>query len=379
MDFGFSSEQEMLRQSARRFLSEQCPISLVRRMMADPTALDPALWTQLVELGWTGLLIPEAYGGSGGSFLDLTVVLEQAGYALMPGPFFTAVLLGTPALAAAGTPTQQAQLLPACAAGQSIVSWAIAEAPTALYEPAAIQMRARADAGGWVMSGHKLMVWDAQVAQTLVVAARSTAGQGQEGISLFLVPTQTTGVTITPQPSIDSTRKLCAVTLNDVAVGEAALLGPRDGGWPVIRRSLELATAGLCAELVGVAQRALDLSVAYAKTRVQFGHPIGAFQAIKHKCVDMLMMVENARSLTYYACWALAEQRPDAGAAVAMAKAYASDTAKNVTSEAIQIHGGIGFTWAHDIQLFHRRALAGEANFGNAPLHREAVAKALSL
>jgi len=379
MDFGFSPEQEMLRQSARRFLSEQCPTTFVRRMMADPTGLDPALWARLVELGWTGLLIPEAHGGSGGSFLDLTVVLEEAGYALMPGPFFSAVLLGAPAIAAAGTAAQQAQLLPACAAGQSIVTWAIAEAPTALYQPSAIQMAARAGAGGWVLSGQKLMVWDAQVARMLVVAARTRAGQGDEGISLFLVPPQAKGITLTPQPGVDSTRKLCAITFDEVAVNEAALLGPRDAGWPILRSALELATAGLCAELVGVAQRALDLSVAYAKTRVQFGHPIGAFQAIKHKCVDMLMMVENARSLTYYACWALAERRSDGAAAVAMAKAYTSDMAKQVTSEAIQVHGGIGFTFQHDIHLFHRRALAGEANFGNVPLHREAVAKALSL
>lgn len=379
MDFGFSPEQEMLRQSARRLLSEQCPSSFVRRMMADPSGHDPRLWARLGELGWTGLLIPEAHGGIGGSFLDLTVVLEEAGYALLPGPFFTAVLLGAPAIAAAGTPAQQQQLLPACAAGELIATWAVAEAPAALYEPAAIQMRARPAAGGVVLSGQKLTVWDAQVAQMLIVAARTTEGTAAEGISLFLVPTQTKGLTVTPVASVDTTRKLCAVTLDEVAVAEAALLGPRDAGWPIARQALELATAGLCAELVGVAQRALDLSVAYAKTRVQFGRPIGAFQAIKHKCVDMLMMVENARSLTYYACWALGEQRTDAGQAVAMAKAYTSDMAKLVTSEAIQIHGGIGFTWAHDIQLFHRRALAGEASFGNAPLHREAVAKALFL
>jgi alkylation response protein AidB-like acyl-CoA dehydrogenase len=176
---------------------------------------------------------------------------------------------------------------------------------------------------------------------------------------------------------VDMTRRLCHVKFDGVTVSGANLLGQEGQGWPILRRTLDIATAALSAEMVGTAQKALDIAVDYAKTRVQFGKPIGSFQAVKHKCVDMMVAVENTRSLTYYACWTVDERLAEAATAVPMAKAYASDMAKNVTSEAIQVHGGIGFTWEHDMHLYHRRALAGEANFGNAPIHRETVAKSL--
>jgi alkylation response protein AidB-like acyl-CoA dehydrogenase len=212
----------------------------------------------------------------------------------------------------------------------------------------------------------------------MAVAVRTASGsKPEDGITILLVPTNAKGVTITQLKTVDMTRRLCHVKFDNVTVAANNMLGKENAGWPILRRTLDICTVALAAEMVGTAQKALDLSVEYAKTRVQFGKPIGSFQAVKHKCVDMMVAVENARSLTYYACWTVDERVPEAASAVPMAKAYASDMAKNVTSEAIQVHGGIGFTWEHDMHLFHRRALSGEANFGNAPIHRETVAKSL--
>ncbi len=223
-----------------------------------------------------------------------------------------------------------------------------------------------------------MFVPDAHVANGMAVAVRTESGNNPEqGITILLVPTNAKGVTVTQLKTVDMTRRLCHVKFENVTVASTNVLGKENQGWPVLRRVLDIATAGLAVEMVGTAQKALDMSVEYAKTRVQFGKPIGSFQAVKHKCVDMMVAVENARSLAYYACWTVDERTPEAATAVPMAKAYASDMAKNVTSEAIQVHGGIGFTWEHDMHLYHRRALAGEANFGNAPVHRETVASSL--
>jgi alkylation response protein AidB-like acyl-CoA dehydrogenase len=344
-------------------------------MMADATAHSEALWRKLVELGWTALLVPEEHGGLGASFEDLIVVLEEAGRALLPGPFLATVLCGTPAVVAGGSAAQRAALLPRLARGDLLMTLAVAEAEGRFDAPG-IALRARRDASGIVLSGEKHFVPDAHVAEVLVVAARS-GGAGEDGVTLCLVDARASGVTVTPLRSVDMTRRICRVTLDGVRVPAEAVLGTPGEGWPILRRTLEQATAGLCAEMVGSAQRALDLSVAYAKERHQFGRPIGSFQAIKHKLADMLIAVENARSLAYYAAWAVTEDAPVAAQAVAMAKAYCSDMVKQVTSEAIQAHGGIGFTWEHDMHLFHRRALAQEAAFGSAPAHRAVVAAAL--
>lgn len=369
----------MLRDGARRFLAENCPSGMIRRMMAHETAHDQQLWHKLAELGWLGLLIPERYGGTGGGLLDMTVLLEETGRALMPGPFFTAALMGATLVTEGAGEEQRGQLAPRIADGSLIVTPAIAEM-SGRFRPDAIQMRAERQDGGYLLTGEKMFVWDAQVAGMFAVAARTGAAHApRDAIALFLVPAGASGLDITPLTTVDMTRRLCHLRFDHVPVAESSVLGELDRGWPVAERTLAVATAGLCAEMVGTAQHALDMAVEYAKTRVQFGKPIGSFQAVKHKCVDMLVAVENARSLTYYACWALSEGNVEAATAVAMAKAYASDIAKTVTSEAIQIHGGIGFTWEHDIHLFHRRALAGEGIFGNAPEHREAVARAFSL
>jgi alkylation response protein AidB-like acyl-CoA dehydrogenase len=376
LDFGFSEEQEMLRDAAKRFLADNCPTTFVRKMMADPTAHDRQFWSKLNELGWPGLLIPESYGGQAGTFLDMTVVAEEAGKALVPGPFFTAALLGAPLLIEGGSEAQKKDLLPRIARGEFIATLALAEAP-GRFDSGGVQLKAAKSAAGYTISGEKFFVPDAHVANLMAVAVRTGAPGGADGTTVLLVPTDASGVTITQLKTVDMTRRLCHVKFDGVKVPATAVLGAEGAGWKFVGRVLDIAIAALAAEMVGTAQKTLDMSVEYARTRVQFGKPIGSFQAVKHKCVDMMVAVENARSLTYYACWTVDERSAEAATAVPMAKAYTSDMAKNVTSEAIQVHGGIGFTWEHDLHLYHRRALAGEANLGNGPVHRETVAHAL--
>ncbi|HTT75442.1 MAG TPA: acyl-CoA dehydrogenase family protein [Candidatus Binataceae bacterium] len=374
MDFGFSEEQEMLRDAAKRFLADNCSTKFVRQVMASETAHDTGFWDKLVGLGWPGLLIPEAFGGQGGTFLDLTVIAEEAGKALIPGPFFATAMLGAPALIEGGSDAQKKEFLPKIAEGKFIPTVAIAEA-SGRFDAGGIELFATKKGSSYALTGEKFFVPDAHVADAIIVAARTSKGTGEDGITLLCVPAKEKGVTVTQLKTVDMTRRLCHIKFDNVNATE--LIGKEGAGWPILRRTLDIATAALSAEIVGTAQKALDIAVEYAKTRVQFGKPIGSFQAIKHKCVDMMVAVENARSLTYYACWTVDERVAEAASAVPMAKAYASDMGKNVTSEAIQVHGGIGFTWEHDMHLYHRRALAGEANFGNAPVHRETVAKSL--
>ena len=379
MNFGFSEDQELLRDTARKFLDSECPTTFVRKMMADETAHSTELWKKIAQLGWLGIIVPEEYGGSGGNFLDLVVILEEMGKSLLPGPFFATVLLGSTAVLAGGSAAQKAALLPTVAAGNLLLTLAVAE-PSGRYDAAGVTLAATSKGSDFVLSGEKLFVQDAHVADQLVVAARTSQGSNpQDGITLFLVDAKAPGVRISQLKTVDMTRRQCHVAFQDVAVAGSQVLGEVGKGWPIVRRVLDQAMAGLCVEVVGTAQKALDIAVAYAKERVQFGKPIGSFQAVKHKCVDMMVQVENARSLTYYAAWTVDENVPEVGQAVPMAKAYCSDMAKTVTSEAIQVHGGIGFTWEHDMHLFYRRGLAAEAAFGSAPVHREVVAQTLNL
>jgi alkylation response protein AidB-like acyl-CoA dehydrogenase len=365
VDFGFSPEQDMLRAAARKLLDTECPPTLVRAMLADATAHHPALWRHLADLGALGILIPDDAGGQGGSFLDLVVLLEEMGKSLLPGPFFATTLLGALALTLAGSAPQRRAWLPALASGERLATL------TLDADQGEIAPTAERTADGYRVRGTQAFVMDAHVADTLVVAARAAAGT-----TLFVLDARTQGVEVTPLRTVDMSRRLATVRL-DVTLPLTAMLGSEGGGTPIVQRVLQHARAGLAVEAVGVAQRALDLAVAYANERKQFGRPIGSFQAVKHKCVDMMVGVETARSLAYYAAWAVSENAADAEAAVAMAKAYAGDVAKAVTSEAIQVHGGIGFTWEHDIHLYHRRALAIAAAFGSAVEHRETVARTM--
>ena len=381
MDFGFSQEQDLLRQTTRTFLDKECPSTFVRRMLDEPAGATDDFWQKLAELGWLGLIYPEAYGGAGLGFVDLTVVLEEMGRVVMPGPYFSTVLLGGLALREAGSEAQKGEWLPKIASGEARATLAFLE-ETPGWNAAAIQLAAKPKGDGFTLSGTKLFVPDARTADLLVVAARTAKPAKEDprhGVSLFLVPARAKGVGTTLLPTMDQTRKLCEVTLSRVEVGPEALLGGLHQGWAPLARVLDRATVGLCAEMCGGAQRVLEMCTDYAKILTAFGKPIGAYQAIKHKCADMLVAVENAKSITYYAAWAVDEDVPEAPLAASMAKAYVSDAYRKAAGDGIQIHGGIGFTWEHDLHLYFKRAKGSEVTFGDAALHRERVAQLIAL
>jgi alkylation response protein AidB-like acyl-CoA dehydrogenase len=381
MDFGFSHEQDLLRQTARGFLDKECGSAFVRRMMDDPLGTTEDVWKRLAELGYLGLIYPEEHGGAGLGFVDLTVVLEEMGRVVMPGPFFSTVLLGGLTLAEGGSEAQREHWVPRIVAGDARVTLALTEEAVG-WDAAAVQLKASRHRNGFALTGTKLFVPDAGAADLLIVAARTAKPTGEapgHGVSLFAIPAGTGGLSSTPLPMMDQTRKLSEVTLSHVVVGEDALVGPLHGGWPVLARVLDRAAVGLCAEMCGGAQRLLDMCTEYAKVRVAFGKPIGAYQAIKHKCADLLVLVENAKSITYYAAWAVDSSPAEVPLAAAMAKAYVSDAFRRAAADAIQIHGGIGFTWEHDAHLYFKRAKSSEMLLGDATLHRERVAQLIDL
>lgn len=378
MDIGFTEEQELLRDTARKFLDAECDSRFVRARMAEPAALTDQFWRQLAEQGWLCIVYPEADGGSGLGLVDLVVLMEEMGRRVMPGPYLATVLLGGAAIAEAGAPAQRREWLPRIAAGAAKAALAWTE-PNLRWDAAGIALSARAAGGGFSLSGSKLFVGDAHLADVLVVAARTRDGSTMEdGVSLFLVPKDTPGLAVTVLPTIDETRKLCEVQLDNVAVPGAALLGEIDGGWAPLARVVARATVALCAEMCGGAQQVLDMTVDYAKLRVAFGRPIGSYQGVKHQAADMLVALENAKSLTYYAAWAVDQGVEEAPLAVSMAKAAASDMARRVAGAGIQLHGGIGMTWEHDLQLYFKRAKACEVAFGDATWHRERVARLIN-
>jgi alkylation response protein AidB-like acyl-CoA dehydrogenase len=379
MDFGFNADQEMLRATARKFFENECTSDFVRARMAEDGGFTDEFWTKLAEQGWLGLVYPEPYGGAGLGFVDLTVLMEEMGRAVMPGPFFSTVLLGGLTLLEAGSDAQKKEWLTKIAEGQARVTLAWTE-PSARWDAAGVTTTAKATGSGFTLSGTKLFVPDAHVAHALVVVARTAESQNPEdGISLFLVPTDAKGVSVTLLPTMDQTRKLCEVKLDDVAVPAAAMLGTRGGGWTPLTRVVQRATVALCAEMCGGAQKVLDMTTEYAKIRIAFGKPIGSYQGVKHKAADMLVDVENAKSLTYYAAWAVDENVPEAALAASMAKAYTSDAFRKVAGAGIQLHGGIGFTWEHDLHLYFKRAKASEFTFGDSTYHREKVAQLIDL
>ena len=378
MNFGFNDEQELLRSTARKFFENECGSDTVRRLMETPEGISPDLWTKLAEQGWLGLVYPEAYDGMGLGLVDLVVLMEEMGRAVVPGPYFSAVLLGGLAIAEAGSEAQKKEWLPRIAAGDRRVALAWME-PSAQLGPAGVTLTAVEKGGKYTLSGTKLFVHDAHTADALVVAARTRPGAGADGVSLFLVPKGTKGLEVTLLPTMDQTRKLCEVALSDVTIGPDALLGAAGAGWAPLARVLDRATVALCAEMCGGAQKVLDMTVEYAKIRQAFGRPIGSYQGVKHRAADMLVDVENSKSITYYAAWALDEGVAEAPLAVSMAKAYVSDAYRRVAAAGIQLHGGIGFTWEHDLHLYFKRAKGSEFTFGDATHHRERVAQLVNL
>jgi alkylation response protein AidB-like acyl-CoA dehydrogenase len=376
MDFAFSEEQEMLRRSARDFLAKECSSKVVRKLMESSDPYDEGLWQKVAGLGWTALGIPEEYGGVG-TFLDLVVVLEEAGRALMPGPFFATMGLAVPAIIESGTGAQKKETLGAIAQGSARATLAFTE-PSGRWDAGSVTLTAKPSGGGWQLDGVKQFVPDAEAADYMVVAAR-TRGEGEDGISLFLVKGRPKGMTVTPLKTLDQTRRWNEVRFDGIQLDAGSLMGAADKAWPHLKRALEWATAALCAEMVGGTQKVLETSTDYAKARHQFGKPIGIYQAVSHKLADMLVLSESGRSATYYAAWAVDADAPDRSLAASMAKAYVSDAYRKVAGDGIQVHGGIGFTWEHDMHLYFKRAKSSEVTLGDATYHRELVAQSLDL
>jgi len=362
MQFGLTETQQTLKNTVRKFLAAECPLAEVRKQMETETAFDAALWSKIAEQGWTGIIFPEEYGGFGMGMVEMAATLEEMGRALLPGPFSSTVLAAGSLLEAAGNDSQKKEYLGAICRGEAKASVALLE-DSASWSPDAVQMKAT----GLALNGRKLFVPDAAVADFLIVVARMDGD-----LALFMVPANAPGLRITNLPAMDATRKLYEVTFDNVA---AELLAQGSHARTALDRALDIATVGLVAEMTGGMQRLLEITVEYAKTRKQFGRAIGEFQAVQHQCADMLVYTESSRSAAYYAAYAIQEGIPEARLAVSVAKAYASDAYREVGNRAIQIHGGMGFTWESDVHLFYRRAKASEVAYGDAGFHRERVAK----
>jgi len=379
MEFAFSQDQDELRRAARRFLEVASSEERVRAVMETEQGYDSATWQQLSEeLAWTGLTIPEEYGGLGMSYLDLHPLMEEMGRALLCSPFFSTICLGANALLLGGNGVQKERHLPGIAAGEATATLAYAEKNGQL-DAAGIEATCSRTAAGYILRGTKSYVLDGHTADLLIVAARTENSEGAEGVSLFLVPGDADGVKQAWLPTMDQTRRLASVELNDVVVPADALVGEEGRGWALCERTLDLARIALAAEQVGAAEMCLDMSVEYAKVRKQFGRPIGSFQAIKHKCADMLMMIESARSAAFYASALAGQGERDLEEAASSAKAFCSDAFFHCAAENIQIHGGIGFTWEHAAHMYFKRAKAAEVLFGAPSFHRERVAKRMGL
>jgi len=377
MDLGFSEEQNMLRTSALKFLEKECPKTLVREMEKDEKGYSPELWRKMVELGWMGLIIPEEYGGIGGDFLDLTVLLEEMGRALLPGPFFSTLLLGALPILMAGTGEQKKGFLTRIANGEIILTLALTEVSNR-QDADGIEVMAVAEGEDYVITGTKLFVPYAHISDYMVCVTRIKDGASPEKeITLFLVDSKSPGISCTVLKTI-AADKQCEVVFNNVKVPKKNMLGERGEAWEVLQRITQQAAVADCALMVGGAQQVLEMSVSYAKERVQFNRPIGSFQAIQHKCANMATDVDGAKYITYQAAWKISEGLPYA-MEVSMAKAWVNEAYRRTCVEGHQIHGGIGFTKEHDMELYFRRAKAMEIAFGDADYHRELVARQLGL
>jgi len=354
MQFGLSESQQILKHTAQKFLAGECPMTEVRRLLDTATAYDAELWAKLAAQGFLGITIPEEFGGMGLGVVELILFMEEAGYAHLPGPFFSTVAMAASVIESVASVDQKKKFLSRIASGDARATVAALEA-SGNWDMGEIEL----SANGGKLSGAKLFVTDAAVADFIVVIARN---------GVFLVESKAPGMRIQAMNGLDLGRKIYAVEFSNTP---AEKLGSSEG----LDRALAIATTALSAELVGGMQRTLDITVAYAKTRKQFGKPIGIYQAVQHQCSDMYLETESSRSATYYAAWALQENAVDAAAAVSVAKMYASDAGRTVGNRGIQVHGGMGFTWENDLHLYYRRAKASETMLGDATFHRERIAR----
>jgi alkylation response protein AidB-like acyl-CoA dehydrogenase len=370
MNFAFTEEQEELRKIVRSFLDAKSPETEVRKLMETESGYDPAVWNQMAsEMGLTSLIVPEEFGGQGYTFVELGVVLEEMGKSLLCAPFFSTVM-ATNALLLAGDGAAQQAHLPGIASGETIATVAFTE-PSGKWDEAGITMQASESGGSWTLTGTKMFVLDGHIAGLIVVAAKTG-----KGVSLFTVAGDADGLTRTALSTMDQTRKQAKLEFSNTP---ATLLGTDGEGWSTLSKVLDLTAVALAAEQVGGAQRCLDMAVEYAKVRVQFGRPIGSFQAIKHKCADMLLEVESAKSAAYYGMWCAAEMNDELPSVASLAKSYCSEAYFHAAAENIQIHGGIGFTWEHPAHLYFKRAKSSELLFGDPSYHRELLAQRIGI
>jgi alkylation response protein AidB-like acyl-CoA dehydrogenase len=368
MKFAESPEQGELRDSVRRFLAEKSPSAAVREQMESHEGYDRAVWQQAsAQLGLTGIGIPEAYGGAGFGFVEQCIVLEEMGRTLYCGPYLASAVLAPVALLAAGDEQARQRYLPGIASGETIATLALAD-DSGEWDGGASGLTGRRSAEGWRLSGHQNFVLDGHQAGLILVTAQTT-----EEILLFAVDGHATGLAATVLPTLDQTRRLARLEFDDVA---AEPLGPAGSA---VGKALDVAALALAAEQLGGAQAALDMAVEYAKVRQQFNRPIGSFQAIKHRCADLLLEVESTRSAVTYGAWCVAEDSEEVPIVAPLAKAYASETFFHAAADNIQIHGGIGFTWEHDAHLYFKRAKANEVLFGDPAHHRERLASRIGI
>lgn len=377
MDFELNEDQRILQKSARDFLKNECPKELVRNLDDGVEGYSPELWRKMAELGWMGILIPEEYGGIEWSFAELAVLVEEMGYNICPGPFISTTITGAYPLLAAGSEEQKQRILPKVAAGEAILTMALAESDGG-FEPGAINLKAERDGDGWILNGIKLFVTDALIADYILCAARTSApADAGEGITLFLVEAGKPGLTLSPLKTI-SKDKQYEVAFDNVRLDSGDVVGDVGRAWPVVKATLDRAAVAKSAETVGAMRAVLEMSVAYAKERVQFGKPIGSYQAIQHYLADMWVDILGTRNLVMQAAWKLAAGLP-ADKAVGMAKVRAGEAGRKVSTVGHRIFAAISFTMEHDLHLYHRRTLAGDLSFGGSEYYSEQVAKSLGL
>ena len=377
MDFEFNEEQKMLKTSAREFLEKECPKALVKQMVADEKGNPPELWHKMAELGWLGLIFPEKYGGMGGNILDLVAIQEEMGRACVPGAFYSTVLLGGLFVLNNGSEEQKQNLLPKVAEGKLILTLALTE-PSGSYEAAAVETKAVSDKDDYLISGTKLYVPDAHIADYIICIARTKSGKTtEEGITAFLVDGKSPGIRCTLLKTIAGD-KLCEVIFDKVRVPKKNIVGKLDHVWEPLEQTLQQVSIAKCAEMVGGAQKVLEMAADHAKGRIVFDRPLGSFPIIQQYIANMIMDIDSSKFLTYEAAWKFSEGLPCAKE-IAMAKAWTSEAYRRVTASGHQIYGGIGFTVESDMHLYFRRAKASEVTLGDGNFQREVLAKALGM
>ena len=371
MDLGLTEIQQMLKNSAREFLSQECPLTLVRELEESNEGHSEALWKQVVSLGWTGLVFPEEFGGTGANFSDLAVLLEEMGRSLLPTPFFSTVVLGGLTVLDTGSDLQKQQIIPKICDGSHILTVAMLEREGS-YQSWGVHMTASLSGSNYVLNGTKLFVPDADVAHSVLVVARTTESDDTNyGITIFVVPMDSEGITVSLLSSIGGERQ-CEVVFSDVAIPNGNVIGGIDSGWPIVEKMLQRAVAANCIEMLGGAEAVLDMTVEYAKQRTQFGRPIGSFQAIQHHCANMASDVEGSRHMAYQAAWRISENLQCARE-VSMAKVWVTGAYSRICSTAHQCHGAIGFTKEHNLQLYTRRAKVQQLMYGDVHDHKATV------